>query len=37
MIPKGGYTFSEKILLQEKLERDDDSKKSHPGPVETER
>src|SRR5262245_31842427 len=30
MIPKSGYRFSEKIMLQQKLERDDDSKKSHP-------
>jgi len=29
MIPKSGYRFSEKIMLN-KLERDDDSKKSHP-------
>jgi hypothetical protein len=27
MIPKSGDWFSEKIMLQEKLERDDDSKK----------
>src|SRR5512144_3036889 len=30
MIPKSGYRFSEKIMLQHRLERDDDSKKSHP-------
>jgi hypothetical protein len=30
MIPKSGYRFSEKIMLQQRLERDDDSKKSHP-------
>jgi len=38
MIPKkpapdvigGGNRFSEKIMLHQKLERDDDSKKSHP-------
>jgi hypothetical protein len=29
MIPKSGYRFSEKIMLHEELERDDDSKKSH--------
>src|SRR5215471_13407799 len=29
MIPKSGYRFSDKIMLQHKLERDDDSKKSH--------
>jgi hypothetical protein len=29
MIPKSGNRFSEKIMLKEKLERDDDSKKSH--------
>src|SRR5215211_433463 len=29
MIPKSGYRFSEKIMLHHKLERDDDSKKSH--------
>src|SRR5215207_7249956 len=29
MIPKSGYRFSEKIMLYHKLERDDDSKKSH--------
>jgi hypothetical protein len=30
MIPKSGYRFSEKIMLNEKLERDDDSKKVIP-------
>jgi hypothetical protein len=31
MIPKSGYRFSEKIMLkQARLERDDDSKISHP-------
>jgi hypothetical protein len=30
MIRKSGYRFSEKIVLKQKLERDDDSKKSHP-------
>ncbi len=30
MIPKSGNRFSEKITLHNKLERDDDSKKSHP-------
>jgi hypothetical protein len=30
MIPKSGNRFSEKIMLHKKLERDDDSKKSHP-------
>src|SRR5215211_2694392 len=29
MIPKSGYRFSEKIMLQQQPERDDDSKKSH--------
>src|SRR5215510_341642 len=29
MIPKSGYRFSEKIMRRDKLERDDDSKKSH--------
>jgi DNA-binding winged helix-turn-helix (wHTH) protein len=29
MIPKSGYRFSEKIMLQNEVERDDDSKKSH--------
>jgi hypothetical protein len=27
--PMGGYRFSEKIMLKQKLERDDDSKKNH--------
>jgi len=27
MIPKSGYRFSEKIMLNNNLERDDDSKK----------
>ena len=26
---RGGYRFSEKIVLKQKMERDDDSKKSH--------
>jgi protein-disulfide isomerase len=30
MIRKSGYRFSEKIMLKQKIERDDDSKKSHP-------
>ena len=31
MIRKNGYRFSEKIMLKQKtIERDDDSKKSHP-------
>jgi carbon-monoxide dehydrogenase large subunit len=30
MIPKSGNRFSEKIMLHNKLERDDDSKKSYP-------
>jgi quinoprotein dehydrogenase-associated probable ABC transporter substrate-binding protein len=30
MIPKSGHRFSEKIMLQQKTDRDDDSKKSHP-------
>jgi hypothetical protein len=31
MIPKSGYRFSEKIMLQlKRLERDDESKRSHP-------
>src|SRR5882724_13442142 len=30
MIRKSGYRFSEKIMLKKKMERDDDSKKSHP-------
>jgi DNA-binding winged helix-turn-helix (wHTH) protein len=29
MIPKSGYRFSEKIMLKDEMERDDDSKKSH--------
>jgi hypothetical protein len=29
MIPKSGYRFSEKIMLQQEVKRDDDSKKSH--------
>jgi len=29
MIRKSGYRFSEKIMLKQKIERDDDSKKSH--------
>jgi hypothetical protein len=29
MIRKSGHRFSEKIMLEQKLERDDDSKKSH--------
>jgi hypothetical protein len=29
MIRKSGYRFSEKIMLNKKMERDDDSKKSH--------
>jgi hypothetical protein len=29
MIRKSGYRFSEKIMLEQKIERDDDSKKSH--------
>jgi hypothetical protein len=29
MMPKSGYRFSENIMLQRNLERDDDSKKSH--------
>jgi len=28
--PMGGYRFSEKIMLNKKIERDDDSEKSHP-------
>jgi hypothetical protein len=28
--PMGGHRFSEKIMLKQKIERDDDSKKSHP-------
>jgi hypothetical protein len=34
MIRKSGYRFSEKICSNKKIERDDDSKKSHPGLVE---
>ena len=30
MIRKSGYRFFEKIMLKQKIERDDDSKKSHP-------
>jgi len=30
MIRKSGYRFSEKIISNKKIERDDDSKKSHP-------
>jgi len=30
MIRKSGYRFSEKIMLKQKMERDDDSRKSHP-------
>jgi hypothetical protein len=30
MIPKSGYRFSEKIMLNKAVERDDDSKKNHP-------
>jgi hypothetical protein len=30
MIPKSGNRFSEKIVLNKKLERDDDSRKSRP-------
>ena len=30
MIRKSGHRFSEKIMLKQKIERDDDSKKSHP-------
>jgi hypothetical protein len=30
MIPKSVQRFSEKIMLKQKLERDDDSTKSHP-------
>jgi 4-amino-4-deoxy-L-arabinose transferase-like glycosyltransferase len=29
MMPKSGYRFSENIMLQKEIERDDDSKKSH--------
>jgi len=28
--PESGYRFSEKIMFKQKIERDDDSKKSHP-------
>src|SRR5262245_1460759 len=34
---RGGYRFSEKIMLQNELERDDDSKKSHPALVRVDR
>jgi hypothetical protein len=30
MIPKSGYRFSEKIMLNKAVEQDDDSKKNHP-------
>jgi hypothetical protein len=30
MIRKSGSRFSEKIMLKQMLERNDDSKKSHP-------
>jgi hypothetical protein len=33
MIRKSGDRFSEKIMLNKKIERDDDSKKSHPALV----
>jgi hypothetical protein len=33
MIRKSVQRFSEKIVLKKKLERDDDSKKSHPDPA----
>ena len=33
MIPKSGYRFFGKDLLTDRLERDDDSKKSHPALV----
>jgi len=33
--PMGGYQFSDKIMLKQKIERDDDSKKSHPLYAET--
>jgi hypothetical protein len=33
MIPKSGYRFSDKIMLNNKLERDDDSKIRHPAPT----
>src|SRR5436190_23008924 len=29
MMPKSGHRYSEKIMLPNRLERDDDSKKSH--------
>src|SRR4051812_37244543 len=29
MIPKGGYRFSAKIMLKQRVERDDDSTRSH--------
>jgi hypothetical protein len=29
MIPKSGHRSSEKIMLNNKIEQDDDSKKSH--------
>jgi hypothetical protein len=35
MIRKSGYRFSEKNMLKQKLERDDDSKKSHPALADT--
>jgi 3-hydroxybutyrate dehydrogenase len=35
MIRKSGYRFSEKIMLKQTLEGDDDSKKSHPSPGRT--
>jgi hypothetical protein len=31
MIPKSGSRFSEKIMLNQKPDQDDDSKKRHPG------
>src|SRR5512139_2611023 len=33
MIPKSGHRFSEKSCSNKRLERDDDSKKSHPALV----
>jgi len=33
MIRKSGHRFSEKIMLNQKLERDDASKKSYPAHV----
>jgi hypothetical protein len=33
MVPKDGYRFSEKIMLEQKPGWDDDSKKSHPALV----